>query len=69
MKAKISKNLVSLPPIRRGNWLIKISNFKDKQILVVANHLMYDNAIVKAFTDDNEAADFINFIAERDYYE
>ena len=69
MHARISKNLVSFPIVRRGNWHVKVSIFKDEQLLLIANHLLLDCCVVKTFQNNDEAIDFINFIVEKDYYE
>jgi hypothetical protein len=60
MKAKISPNLISFVTVRRGEWILKVSVFKNKQIMIVAQHC-YDmeNLVIQYFTDQNAAADFI----------
>lgn len=69
MKTRISKNLVSFSTIRRGNWQIKLSIYKDKQLLLYAMHIISEESLLKVFYDNDEAAIFINFLAERDDYE
>ena len=69
MQAKIYKNLVTFPNVRRGNWHVKVSIFKDEQLMVVANHLLIECCVIKVFGSNDEAIDFINFIVEKDYYE
>lgn len=69
MKTKISKNLVSFPNVRRGNWHVKVSIYKDEQLMVVANHLLLELCVVRYFDSNAEAIEFINFIVEKDYYE
>jgi hypothetical protein len=68
MKTKISKNLISFPLVLRGNWHIKASIYKG-QVLVVANHVVIDQTIIKSFDNNDEAVKFINFIVEKGYYE
>ena len=65
MKAKVSPNLISFVTIRRGNWVMKISVYKTRYVLLVAQHY-YDKEkfIIKEFPDQNEAAAFIDFLAE-----
>lgn len=60
MKAKLSPNLISFLTVRRGNWILKVSVYKNKQIMVVASHC-YDmeRLAIKFFLDQNGAADFI----------
>jgi len=66
MKAKISPNLISFVTVRRGDWLTKVSVFKNKSVLVVAqNYYATEQVIIKHFTDKDEAATFIdNLIIE-----
>jgi 5'(3')-deoxyribonucleotidase len=60
MKAKISYNMISFITVRRGDWILKVSVYKGKQIMIVAQHC-YDleNVIVNFFTNQNNAADYI----------
>ena len=63
MKAKLSPNLISFVLVRRGNWYLKVSVYKNKQILVFMQHVYdMDNIIIQYFQDQNEAADFIEHI-------
>ena len=67
MKPKISPNLISFVTVRRGNWILKVSVFKNKTILVVARHFFdMDKTEVQFFDDQNDAADFLDNIAEKE---
>jgi len=67
MKAKLSPNMISFVTVRRGDWVLKISVFKNKQIMVVAQHCYeYERTIVHFFTDQNIAADFIEQLVIED---
>ena len=66
MRTKIAKNLVSFPTVRRGNWQLKASIYKDSQVLLVANNMMTDGFIIRVFDNDDEASKFINFIVDKD---
>ena len=60
MKAKLSLNLISFITVRRGDWILKVSIYKNKQVLVVAQHYYdLDKTIIKTFLDQNNAANFI----------
>ena len=59
MKAKISENMISFVTVRRGDWILKVSVYKNKQIMVLAHHCYDVNLIIRYFTDQNKAADFI----------
>jgi hypothetical protein len=65
MKAKLSPNLISFFLVRRGNWMLKVSVYKNKQILVLMQHVYdMDNIIMQYFNDQNQAADFIEYMIE-----
>lgn len=64
------EDLVSYPFLRRGNYQFKVSVYKKNHVVVVANHLMnVDKFFVKDFTSLEEAAVYIEYIIQRDYYE
>jgi hypothetical protein len=65
MKAKLSPNLISFVTIRRGDWVMKISVYKNKEVLVVAQHFFeVEKFDIRHFYDQNEAADYIEFLAK-----
>jgi len=68
MKTKIVK-LVSFPEIKRGNWHIKTSVLQYKQILIVAINKVTDKTIIRHFINDDDAANFIEYIVEQRNYE
>lgn len=60
MRAKITENLISFVMVRRSKWILKVSVFKNKQIMVVAHHCFdVDKLSIKFFSDQNNASDFI----------
>ena len=61
MKAKISPNLISFVTVRRGDWIMKISVYKTKHVLLVAqNYYATEQIIVKHFIHHDDAAKFID---------
>jgi len=59
---KITKNLVTLQTVRRGDWFIKIS-VMNGQILLIASHLIdLEKMEIRTFYHPNEAFNFIDFI-------
>ena len=65
MKAKLSPNLISFFLVRRGNWTIKVSVYKNKQILVFMQHVYdMDKILMEYFQNQDEAADFIEHMIE-----
>jgi hypothetical protein len=60
MKAKLSHNLISFVTVRRGEWILKVSVFKNRQIMIIAQHCYeMENCVIQYFTNQNTAADFI----------
>jgi hypothetical protein len=67
MKAKLSPNMISFVTVRRGDWILKISVYKNKQVMVVAQHCYdYERTLITFFTDQNIAADFIEQLVIED---
>jgi len=65
MKAKLSPNLISFFLVRRGNWTLKVSVYKNKQILVLMQHVYdIDKIIMQIFQSQDEAANFIELMIE-----
>ena len=66
MKAKLSPNLISFVLVRRGEWFLKVSVYKNKTIMLVAQHTYYsDLTEVRFFLDQDKAADYIeNLVKE-----
>jgi len=38
MKAKVTKDMISFIPVMRGEWIFKISVWKTKQVLIIAQN-------------------------------
>jgi hypothetical protein len=67
MRQQLIKDLVSYPFLRRGNYQLKISVFKNMSVVIVANHVLdLDKFFVKHFGNLEEAADFIEFTIIKD---
>ena len=67
MKYELTKDLVSYPFIRRGNYQMKISIFKNMSVVIVAHHVLdLDKFFVKHFGNLEEAADFIEYTILKD---
>ena len=65
MKAKLSQNLCSFITVRRGDWTLKVSVYKNREVLLIAQHY-YDTEriVIKQFTTYDTAADYIELLAE-----
>ena len=66
MKTQIAKNLISFPLVLRGNWRVKVSIYKDKQIMVFAQHTLDEVIAIRVFGSEEEAVNFIKYIVEKD---
>jgi hypothetical protein len=67
MRAKVTKNMISFITVRRGEWLFKISVWKTKTVLVVAqNEYDISKIYIKYFTGQDEAAEFIEQLASEE---
>lgn len=67
MNAKISPNLISYVTIRRGDWVMKISVYKNKNVLLVAqNYYATEQIMIKHFNHPDNAANFIDNLANEE---
>lgn len=67
IKAKVTPNLLSFITVRRGNWVMKISVYKQMFVMLVAQHYYeQDQFFVRFFTHHEEAAKFIDALIEKD---
>ena len=66
MRAKVSPNLISFITVRRGDWIMKISVYKTKHVLLIAqNYYATEQIMIQHFKNHDEAAKFIdNLIIE-----
>ena len=59
--------MISFVTVRRGDWILKISVYKNKQVMVVAQHYYdYERTLITFFTNQNIAADFIEQLVIED---
>lgn len=64
MARKRQFKLVSLKPVRVGNWAVKLSS-SEVGILVVMYNILNRDSIVNMFNDEYEANAFINMWIEK----
>jgi hypothetical protein len=65
MKARVSPNLISFVTIRRGNWIMKISVYKTKDVLLAAQHYFENEKFeIRHFSNQDDAALYIDKLAE-----
>ena len=65
MKAKVTKDMISFIPVRRGEWIFKISVWKTKQVMIIAQHEFDLHRIyVECFSNQDDAANFIERVSE-----
>jgi len=65
-KASVFPNMVTYVPIRRKDWVLKISIWKNNSIIVVGYHLYTFATIVRQFDDADLAASFLDFLIEQE---
>jgi hypothetical protein len=62
-KLKLSPNLTSYVPVRRGNWIFKVSAYRNKQIMIIVQHFYdADRFETRFFTDELDAVKYIDFL-------
>lgn len=62
-KLKLSPNLTSYIPVRRGDWIFKVSAYRNKQIMIIVQHVYdADKFETRFFTNEFEAVDYIDFL-------
>ena len=61
----IINNLRSWNICERNGWFIKLSIHREVIILLIFTSIFTGQTIVRYFTDEDEAVDFINFVIER----
>jgi hypothetical protein len=67
MRAQITKDMISFIPVRRGEWIFKISVWKTKQVMVIAqNSIDLYKIYVECFSNQDQAADFIERLASEE---
>jgi hypothetical protein len=62
----IKSNLVSFRPVLRNGWIIKFSIYDNKNILLMIVSKYTAETMIKYFTEEKEAVDYINFIVSRE---
>lgn len=67
IKAKVSPNLISFVTVRRGNWVMKVSAFKTKFVMIVGQHYYNEEQFfIRQFMTHDEAADFIDALVKEE---
>lgn len=67
IKAKVSPNLISFVTVRRGNWIMKVSAFKTKYVMIVGQHYFKEDLFfIRQFNTHDEAADFIDALVKEE---
>lgn len=63
----MAKNLLSYIPVRRGNWILQVSVYKNTFVLVVYKHYFdQDRFGIKHFETHDNATDFIDELVKKD---
>jgi hypothetical protein len=67
-KSSIFPNMVTYVPIRRKDWVLKISIYKDQSVLIIGYNVYTFATCIRQFDDQNLAASFIDFLVEQEQY-
>lgn len=63
------KNLKSFPAVRRGNYQLKVSVFKNNSVIIVGNHVIdTEKFFVKHFMNEVDAVIYMEYLIEKDIY-
>jgi hypothetical protein len=62
----IRNNSKSFSPVVRNGWAIKFSVYREDNILLIFTSCYTGQTIVRYFTNEEDAVDYINFISEQD---
>lgn len=62
----IRNNLRSFVPVARNGWGIKFSVYRGDNILIVFTSLYTGQTVLRYFTNEDDAVEYINFITEQD---
>lgn len=65
-KLNTIKDLTSYVTVRRNNWTLKVSVYKETSILILYQHCYDDTFGARHFNAYNKAADFIDELIEKD---
>ena len=56
----------SWAPTERNGWIIKFSMFNDNHIMLIFTSMYTTQTIIREFSDENTACEYINFVIELD---
>lgn len=62
----VEGKITSFLPVNRNGWIIKLSTVNRGNILLVFLSKQTGQTIVRYFTEEDDAVQFINFIIEHD---
>ena len=65
LKIDIKKHIQSWEPVVRSNWHIEFSIYRNT-ICMVFNSIITGQTIVRFYTNEDEAVEYINFILSQD---
>lgn len=61
----IRDNLRSFVPIQRNGWIMKLSTYRDTNIMLVFTSVYTGQSFIRYFDDEDKAVDYINIIASK----
>lgn len=66
---EIKENISSFSPIIRNGWFIKLSTYKETNILLLFNSLHTGQSFVRYFDNEEDAITYINMVIIRGAYD
>lgn len=63
---EIQNNTSYFSPVVRNGWIIKFSVYKNSDILLVFSSKYTGQTIIRYFTEEDDAVDYINMITAKD---
>ena len=61
----IRDNLKSFVPIQRNGWVVKLSTYRDTNILLIFSSVYTGQSFIQYFDDEDKAVDYINIIVTK----
>lgn len=66
LKSEVKNNLRSWHMCQRNDWFIKLSIHQDKNILLMFISRYTAQTIIRYFTCEDDAVDYINYVINKD---
>lgn len=65
-KASMFPNMVTYIPVRRKDWVTKVSIMNSSSILIVGYNVRTTESVIKHFVDIETATSYLDFLVEQE---